>query len=72
MSLADHKGTERGRLAFSVFVVKLYGICLSIAYIARGRHTYIESLPTLLICICKHLSTAHLKKHAYICVPMKL
>ena len=33
--------------AFSVFVVKLYGFCLSIAYIARRRHPYIESLPTL-------------------------
>ena len=28
-------------------MVKLYGFCLSIAYIARQRHPYIESLPTL-------------------------
>ena len=28
-------------------MVKLYGFCLSIAYIARRRHPYIESLPTL-------------------------
>jgi len=27
--------------------VKLYGFYLSIAYIARRRHPYIESLPTL-------------------------
>ena len=27
-----------------MFVVKLYGFCLSIAYIARWRHPYIESL----------------------------
>ena len=27
-------------------VVKLYGFWLSIAYIARRRHPYIESLPT--------------------------
>ena len=53
MSLADHKGIQRGSLgtqityAFSVLVVKLYGFCLSIAYIARQRHPYIESLPTL-------------------------
>ena len=29
------------------FVVKLYGFCLTIVYIARRRHPYIESLPTL-------------------------
>ena len=28
-----------------MFVVKLYGFCLSIASIARRRHPYIESLP---------------------------
>ena len=28
-------------------MVKLYGFCLTIAYIARPRHPYIESLPTL-------------------------
>ena len=33
--------------ASSMFVVKLYGFCLTIAYIARRRHSYIESLPTL-------------------------
>ena len=27
-------------------MVKLYGFCLSIAYIARRRHPHIESLPT--------------------------
>jgi len=27
--------------------VKLYGFCLSIAYIPHPRHSYIESLPTL-------------------------
>ena len=32
---------------FSMFVVKLHGFCLSIAYIARWRHPYIESLPIL-------------------------
>ena len=30
-----------------MFVVKLYGFCLSIAYIAHQRHHYIEGLPTL-------------------------
>ena len=44
MSLADHKGTQE---AFSAFVVKLYGFCLSITYIARRRHLYIEILSTL-------------------------
>ena len=34
------------KYAFSVFVVKLYGFCLSIPYIARRRHPYIESLLT--------------------------
>ena len=34
--------------AFSAFVVKLYAFCLSIACIARRRHPYIDSLPTLL------------------------
>ena len=29
-----------------MFVVKLYGFCLSIAYIARRRYPYIESLLT--------------------------
>jgi len=29
------------------FVAELYGFCLSIAYIARLRHPYIESLPTV-------------------------
>ena len=29
--------------AFSVFVAELYGFGLSIAYIARLRHPYIES-----------------------------
>ena len=33
--------------AFSVFVVKLHGFYLSIAYIVRRPHPYIESLPTL-------------------------
>ena len=48
MSLADHNRTQRGRLgAFSVFVVKLYGNCLSIAYIAHRSDPYIESLLTL-------------------------
>ena len=48
------RGNEPGDEAkawvpFSVFVVKLqaYGFCLSIAYIARRRHPYIESLPGL-------------------------
>ena len=49
MSLADHEDTQRETLtlkkAFSVILVKLYG--LSIAHIARQRHPYIESLPTL-------------------------
>ena len=27
--------------AFSIFMVKLYGFCLSIAYIAHQRHSYI-------------------------------
>ena len=31
--------------AFSMFVVKLYSFSLSIAYIARRRHLYVESLP---------------------------
>ena len=39
--------TRRLNKLFSVFVVKLYGFCLSIAYIAHWRHPYIESLPTL-------------------------
>ena len=29
------------------YVVKLYGFCLSIAYVAHSYHPYIESLPTL-------------------------
>ena len=33
--------------SFSIFVVKLYGFCLSIIYIARRHHPYIESLPAL-------------------------
>ena len=32
-----------------VFVAELYGFCLSIAYIARLHHPYIESLSTLII-----------------------
>ena len=32
-----------------MFVVKLHGFCLSIAYIARRRHPYIQSLPDSLI-----------------------
>ena len=32
-----------------MFVLKLYGFCLSIAYIARRRHPYIQSLATLII-----------------------
>ena len=48
MSLADLKGIHTGRLgAFSIFMVKLYGFCLSIAYIERMRNPYIESLLTL-------------------------
>ena len=35
------------KYAFSMFVVKLYSFCLSIAYIGRRHHPYIESLPTL-------------------------
>ena len=35
------------KLAFNIFVTKLYGFCLSIAYIARRRQPYIESLLTL-------------------------
>ena len=31
-------------------MVKLYGFCLSIAYITRRCHPYIESLPTLWCC----------------------
>ena len=31
----------------TISVEKLYGFCLSIAYIARQHHPYIESLPTL-------------------------
>ena len=38
---------EQGISPFSVFVLKLYGFCLSIAYIACRCHPYIESLPTL-------------------------
>ena len=38
--LADHKG---------VFVAKLYGFCLSIAYIVRRRHPYIESIDFLIV-----------------------
>ena len=43
MSLADHKNTQRGTLgAFSVFVVKLCGFCLSIVYITHPCHPYID------------------------------
>ena len=34
--------------AFCVFVVKLYGFCLSVAYIACQRHPYIESTNSLI------------------------
>ena len=50
MSLAVHKSAQRGMLgAFSVFLVKLYGFILSVAFIKRPRHPYIESLPTLIL-----------------------
>ena len=38
-----------------MFVVKLYGFCLSIAYIVRQCHPYIESLPTLWLVEDEHL-----------------
>ena len=42
ISLADHEDIQRGKYdTFSVFVVKLYGFCLSIAYIAHPHQTYI-------------------------------
>ena len=36
------------KYAFSVFVVELYGFCLSIEYYACLHHPYIESLSTLI------------------------
>ena len=39
MSLADHKGTQRGRLGF---VVKLYGFSLRVVYIVCRCHPYID------------------------------
>ena len=45
MSLAVHKSAQRGMLgAFSVFLVKLYGFILSVAFITCLRHPYIGSL----------------------------
>ena len=43
-------GDKLHRLGTRPFVVKLYGFCLSIAYIARQRHPYIESLPNVSLC----------------------
>ena len=42
-----YSGFKRVKISLSVFVVKLYGFCSSIAYIARRNHPYIDSLPTL-------------------------
>ena len=47
MSLADHKATQSYLNKHLMKVQKLYGFCLSIAYIVRLCHPYIESLPTL-------------------------
>ena len=52
MSLADHKGTQKGRLGtYSVFVVKLYGFCdrlsikhPSLHFVENGIFTPIGSL----------------------------
>ena len=41
MSLPDHKTLKKETKAFSVFVVKLYGFCLSISVAARPCYPYI-------------------------------
>jgi len=47
--------------AFSIFVLKLYGFCLSIVYIACQRHPYIKSLYRLTdIYIYREKSTVQL------------
>ena len=45
--------------------MKLFGFCLSIAYITRRHHPYIESLPTLLYVSCTSMVATEMIKMGF-------
>ena len=48
-------------------MVRLYSVCLSIAYIARPRHPYIESTESPIVHVHPHTNTPLPR---YLCLPM--